>query len=98
MLIQTQRKAFPAFRPGGIVISAPNIQRLTLKGLVSTSGSIDLSGLKRLQTVDLRQTSLTDISIPETNIISSVMLPATVSGVEITNQQSLKNADVGGIC
>ena len=90
------KESVPAFRPGGIVISAPNIQRLTLKGLVSTSGSIDLSGLKRLQTVDLRQTSFTDISIPETNIISSVMFPATVSGVEITNQQSLKTLTLEG--
>lgn len=89
-------KNVPAFRPGGIVISASNIKRLSLKGLTSTSGAIDLSGLKRLQTVDLRQTSLTDVTIPKTNIITSVQLPATVNGVNITNQQSLRTLTLEG--
>lgn len=89
-------KNVPAFRPGGIVISASNIKKLSLKGLTSTSGAIDLSGLKRLQTVDLRQTSLTDVTIPETSIITSVQLPASVNGVNITNQQSLRTLTLEG--
>ena len=89
-------KNFPAFRPGGIVISASNIQKLSLKGLVATSGAIDLSGLKRLQKADLRQTNLTDVSIPETNIIKSVQLPATIGGVEIKNQKALNALTLEG--
>ena len=89
-------KNVPAFRPGGIVISASNIKKLSLKGLTSTSGAIDLSGLKRLQTVDLRQTGLTDVTIPETNIITSVQLPASVNGVNIINQQSLRTLTLEG--
>ena len=89
-------KATPAFRPGGIVISATNIKKLSLKGLTTTSGALDLSNLKRLKTVDLRQTSLSDVTIPETDLITSVQLPATVTGVNITNQKSLSTLTLEG--
>lgn len=89
-------KATPAFRPGGIVISATNIKKLSLKGLTSTSGAIDLSNLKRLKSADLRQTGLSDVTIPETDLITSVQLPATVTGVNITNQKSLATLTLEG--
>lgn len=82
-------KAVPAFRPGGIVISATNVQKLSLKGVTPILGAIDLSNLKRLKTVDLRQTNFSDVTLPETELITDVQLPATVTGVSVVNQKAL---------
>ena len=89
-------KQAPAFRPGAIVVSAKNIKALSLKGCTATTGSIDLSDLTRLESVDVRQTKLSDVSLPETNSLTSVQLPATIQEVNITNQSSISTLTLEG--
>lgn len=86
----------PAFRPGAIEISAKNIQKLSLKGCTGTSGSIDLSNLSRLESVDVRQTKLNEVTLPETHTLTSVQLPATTTNVNVTNQQNLSTLTLEG--
>lgn len=88
--------ATPAFRPGAIVVAAKNIKTLSLKGCTATTGSIDLSDLTRLESVDVRQTKLSDVSLPETNSLTSVQLPATIQEVNITNQSSISTLTLEG--
>lgn len=89
-------KQMPAFRPGAIVVAAKNIKTLSLKGCTATTGSIDLSDLTRLESVDVRQTKLSDVSLPETNSLTSVQLPATTQEVNITNQSSISTLTLEG--
>lgn len=89
-------KQTPAFRPGAIVVAAKNIKTLSLKGCTATTGSIDLSDLTRLESVDVRQTKLSDVSLPETNSLTSVQLPATIQEVNITNQSSISTLTLEG--
>ena len=89
-------KQVPAFRPGAIVIAAKNLKTLSLKGCTATTGSIDLSDLTRLESVDVRQTKLSDVSLPETNSLTSVQLPATIQEVSITNQSSVSTLTLEG--
>lgn len=89
-------KQMPAFRPGAIVVAAKNIKTLSLKGCTATTGSIDLSDLTRLESVDVRQTKLSDVSLPETNSLTSVQLPATIQEVNITNQSSISTLTLEG--
>lgn len=86
----------PAFRPGAIEISAKSIQKLSLKGCTGTSGAVDCSNLSRLQSVDARQTRLTDITLPETHTLTSVQLPATITAVNVTNQTNLSTLTLEG--
>lgn len=86
----------PAFRPGAIVVAAKNIKVLSQKGCTATTGSIDLSDLTRLESVDVRQTKLTDVSLPETNSLTSVQLPATIQTVDITNQENVSTLSLEG--
>lgn len=86
----------PAFRPGAIEVSAKNIQKLSLKGCTGTSGSIDCSALSRLETVDVRQTKLTDVTLPETHTLTAVRLPSTITSVNVTNQQNLSELSLEG--
>lgn len=89
-------KQMPAFRPGAIVVAAKNIKTLSLKGCTGTTGAVDLSDLTRLESVDVRQTKLSDVSLPETNSLTSVQLPATIQTVDVTNQQNVSTLSLEG--
>ena len=89
-------KQMPAFRPGAIVVAAKNIKTLSLKGCTGTTGTVDLSDLTRLESVDVRQTKLSDVSLPETNSLASVQLPATIQAVGITNQENVSTLSLEG--
>lgn len=89
-------KQMPAFRPGAIVVAAKNIKTLSLKGCTGTTGAVDLSDLTRLESVDVRQTKLSDVSLPETNSLTSVQLPATIQAVDITNQKNVSTLSLEG--
>lgn len=89
-------KQMPAFRPGAIVVAAKNIKTLSLKGCTGTTGAVDLSDLTRLESVDVRQTKLSDVSLPETNSLTSVQLPATIQAVDITNQGNVSTLSLEG--
>ena len=86
----------PAFRPGAFAITAKNIEKLSLKGCSASSGNIDLSALSRLQTVDVRNTKLAEVTLPETPTLTEVQLPATATSVVITNNPTLKTLTLEG--
>lgn len=92
----TTGKPTPAFRPGAIVISAKNISNLSLRGCSATSGAIDLTQLSRLKTVDVRQTKLSDVTLPASHVLSSALLPATISSVDVENQENLSVLQLEG--
>lgn len=86
----------PAFRPGAIVVSAVNIKDFSMKGCSATTGDLNLTGLTRLETLDVRQTKLTTVELPETNQLTSVKFPATIQAVEVTNQPNLATLTLEG--
>ena len=83
-------KQTPAFRPGAIVVAAKNIKTLSLKGCTATTGSIDLSDLTRLESVDVRQTKLSDVSLPETNVLHDIQYPSTIQSIYAKQLGGLK--------
>lgn len=86
----------PAFRPGAIVVSAVNIKDFSMKGCSATTGDLNLTGLTRLETLDVRQTKLTTVELPETNQLTSVKFPSTIQAVEVTNQPNLATLTLEG--
>ena len=89
-------KQTPAFRPGGLVFSAQNLKTISLKGMTATSGAIDLSALKRLAVVDIRQTAIQEASLPQTSILESVKLPASTTSLLLYNQPKLSTLELEG--
>ena len=93
---KTTQATVPAFRPGAFAITAKNIEKLSLNGCTASSGNIDLSALSRLQTVDVRNTKLAEVTLPETPTLTEVQLPATATSVVITNNPTLKTLTLEG--
>ena len=86
----------PAFRPGAFAITAKNIEKFSVKGCTATGGSVDLSSLSRLVSVDARQTKLSAVTLPEAHTLTEVRLPETTTSVSITNNASLKTLTLEG--
>lgn len=70
---------FYEFRPRSMTINCPALKTLTLYGCSTLSGSLDLSTEKKLTNIDLRNTGLSSVVLPETSSLTVVKLPALAS-------------------
>ena len=76
------------FRPSQISITTPLISNLNLEGVSTIVGSIDLSGLTKLKTVNLKGTGVTSVKIPQSRTVDTVNLPA-VTDIELAEVPNL---------
>lgn len=77
------------FRPSSFALpSIPLMQTLDLEGAETILGSLDLSNLTKLETVNLKSTGVTSVTLPETRTLKSVSLPA-VQDLAIANVPNL---------
>jgi hypothetical protein len=87
----------PEFRITSITnVAAPNLELLDLTGIVTLSGSIDLSKQRRLKTLKLQGTSLTSVVFPDTDALTSVELPKTLTSISISKQPNLVSVKFEG--
>ena len=84
------------FRPTSMQITALNLTKLDLKGVHTLVGALDLSKLTALEYVDLRGTSLTSITLPTSNTLKKLYLPATLTSLRIDNQPNLEEVVIEG--
>ena len=80
----------------GLVLNTPLITTLDLNGETTIAGTLDLSNCLRLVSVDLRNTSLTNVILPSTDTLVTVKLPATVTEVSVYNCPNLETLDLQG--
>lgn len=76
------------FRPTGISITTPLMSNLNLRGVNTIVGNISLDNLTKLKTIDLRGTSVTSVTIPQTKTIETINLPA-VTDIELAEIPNL---------
>lgn len=76
------------FRPSQISITTPLMSNLNLEGVSTIVGSIDLSNLTKLKTVNLKGTGATSVKIPQSRTIETVNLPA-VTDIELAEVPNL---------
>lgn len=76
------------FRPSQISITTPLISNLNLEGVSTIVGSIDLSNLTKLKTVNLKGTGVTSVKLPQSRTIETVNLPA-VTDIELAEVPNL---------
>ena len=84
------------FRPQNLAITAKNVSKVDINGCSSILGSLDLSALNRLESVDARGTSLQDVTFPNTTLLTKAHLPATIMNVDIENQPSMATFSIEG--
>lgn len=87
------------FRPSAIEVTAPNLRVFDIKGVSTATGSINFDLQTRLESVDLRGTSLSSFQIPEPTNITSLHLPATLTRLQLTDYIHLdsENFSIEGV-
>jgi hypothetical protein len=82
------------FTPPAVIIDAPNLEVLTLRDVTSiTTTTLDLSALTRLRVLDLRGTPYTQVVLPQTNTLTEVHLPGTITAINLQNLPALTTFD-----
>lgn len=79
-----------------------NIKRIEVRGQVNNNvsiigGELDLSGLWRLNYVDVTATSITAINLPSKSGITTLKLPATLTSVKFEDQPKLADLSIAGV-
>ena len=88
----------PEFRITSIEsVSAHNLELIDLTNISTLSGSLDLSIPKRLKTLKLKGTSLSSVTLPETDTLTNVELPSTITSLRITSQPNLASVSMAGL-
>ena len=77
------------FRPIAMKVSCPNIRKLTLYGVSTLAGNLNLSGCSKLEAVDLRGTNLNTVVFPATSTLKEISIP-NVSSLSILGCQALE--------
>lgn len=88
----------PAFRCAGVTIgSATRLSTLSMNGCSQVGGStINLGALTRIESIDLRYTNTTLVTIPQTSALASLQLPASLTSLTLTAQPSLSTLTLQG--
>lgn len=77
------------FRPIAMKVSCPNLRKLTLYGVSTLAGNLNLSGCSKLESVDLRGTNLNTVVFPATSTLKEISIP-NVSSLSILGCQALE--------
>ena len=77
------------FRPIAMKVSCPNLRKLTLYGVSTLAGNLNLSGCSKLEAVDLRGTNLNTVVFPATSTLKEISIP-NVSTLSILGCQALE--------
>lgn len=83
------------FRPRSMTVNCPALKTLSLYGCSTLSGVLDLSGCKKLVSVDLRGTNLSSVILPETGTLTTVYLP-NLASITIVNCPNITTLSIDG--
>lgn len=87
----------PAFRPQQFVIdNATGLNSINLNGCVGIRGSFDGSKLIRANTIKLSGTSFVEVTLPESENLTTVQLPAKLTLLSIDNVPNLSSLTLDG--
>ena len=87
----------PAFRVNNIIIgSATRLKEFNAKGAVIGTGTLNLSALTLCETIDLRETSISQVRVPETSTIETLQLPSTLTALSLEAQPRLSTLTLSG--
>lgn len=73
-----------------------SLRNLDIHNLSTLIGTLDVSDNSRLETIDARGTSITGISLPSQEFLTSVKLPATITSIRLENFKGLSELTLEG--
>ena len=73
-----------------------SLRDLTFANIKTLTGAFDAGNLSKLETLDLRQTSVTGVTLPSSQYLKRVYLPATLTALRIDAQPSLEEVTLEG--
>ena len=86
----------PEFRPTKLNINTALVKNVSLKGEKQLGGLLDLSVCTRLTTLDLRDTKITGIKLPASELLTDIKLGSYITSLEIKDLPKLKQITLGG--
>ncbi len=85
-----------AFAPGQVIVDASSLQRLSLKGASTQSGTLDTSAATRLQSLDLRGTKYGKVIMPKSPQLATIRLGDSLTQLEMQDMLALKTLSLDG--
>ena len=85
------------FAPKAIRVTATQLDTFSLKGCVGIEGSLDLSVLTRVQTIDLTGTKLYEVGIPYSANLTSIKLGDSIQRFVLNNTPNLLSVTFGAV-
>ena len=97
-IVQTPHKTSGniEFRPTRMVISAPNLRELVMNNVNTVTGDLNMATLTKMQTLDLQGCTFSTTTLPSSEALHSIHLPASLTSLEITAQPNLTTAIIDG--
>lgn len=80
-----------------VSVTARNIKELVIRGLITATGQLDISQCTRLETIDVRGSGFTVVSLPASEALSTIHFPATLTRLTIDSQPGLETIDFEGV-
>ena len=93
---EPENPASAQFAPGNIALTTPNLKRLSLKGCQTIAGSKDYTSLTRAEEIDLRGTNITNVVVPDSQLLETLQLPASITSINLTAQPNLSTLSMEG--
>lgn len=81
------------FRPSKITVACPNLKYFCIYGCSTAAGSLDLSASTKLETVDLRGTSISSVTLPNTGTLTTAYLP-NLTSISLVDSPNLTNLSI----
>ena len=92
------------FRSANIAVSGsmPAVKKFNISGKTHNnasiiSGGLNLSSLWKLETINLRATSITSLTLPENSNITTIYLPSTLETLDLRGHHKLNDLQVAGL-
>lgn len=77
------------FRPSSLMVSAPNLKTFRIKGCSQIGGELSLTSQTRLTEIDIRNTSIVGVMLPESETLTTAKLPDKITSLTLRNTRNL---------
>jgi hypothetical protein len=84
------------FRPTSLTCTAKQIDTFDIGGASTVGGSLDLSACWKIKTINVKGTAITTCTLPATDSLTSLSLPASLVNLTIDNQPNIATFSMEG--
>lgn len=84
------------FVPSTFRLDTPLIEKISLHGSKAITGSLDLSKCIRLKSIDLRDTAITEVLLPQSKALTSIKYPASLTNLSLVDLENLEEFEIQG--